>query len=109
MTTPGSNSGIYFHTRYQESGWPKYGYECQVNVSHGDPKKSSGLYGVDDVADPGVSDDQWYTQEIIVTGRRVQLILNGKTLVDYTEPRTSGILQGLRASVGRGDICSAGA
>src|SRR5690606_21728702 len=21
-TTPGSNSGIYFHTAYQESGWP---------------------------------------------------------------------------------------
>lgn len=86
MTTKGSNSGIYFHTRYQEQGWPKYGYECQVNITHGDPKKSSGLYGVDDVADPGVKDDEWYTQEIIVTGRRIQLILNGKTLVDYTEP-----------------------
>src|SRR5262245_18282717 len=23
MTTPGSNSGIYFHTEYQESSWPK--------------------------------------------------------------------------------------
>src|SRR5437867_2622806 len=22
-TTPGSNSGIYFHTVYQDSGWPK--------------------------------------------------------------------------------------
>lgn len=86
MTTPGSNSGIYFHTRYQEEGWPRYGYECQVNITHGDPKKTSGLYGVDDVADPGVKDDQWYTQEIIVTGRRIQLILNGKTMVDYTEP-----------------------
>src|SRR5689334_8528596 len=27
MTTPGSNSGIYFHTAYQESGWPAKGYE----------------------------------------------------------------------------------
>jgi hypothetical protein len=86
MTTKGSNSGIYFHTRFQEKGWPKFGYECQVNVTHGDPKKTSGLYGVDDVADPGVKDDEWYTQEIIVTGRRVQLILNGKTMVDYMEP-----------------------
>jgi Domain of Unknown Function (DUF1080) len=85
-TTKGSNSGIYFHTKFQESGWPKYGYECQVNVTQSDPKKSSGLYGVQDVADPGVKDDEWYTQEIIVTGRRVQLILNGKTMVDYTEP-----------------------
>ena len=22
FTTPGSNSGIYFHTEYQETGWP---------------------------------------------------------------------------------------
>ncbi len=48
-TTKGSNSGIYFHTKFQESGWPKYGYECQVNVSQGDPKKTSGIYAVKDV------------------------------------------------------------
>jgi len=23
MTTPGSNSGIYFHTEYQQDGWPE--------------------------------------------------------------------------------------
>jgi hypothetical protein len=27
MTTPGSNSGLYFHTAYQESSWPTKGYE----------------------------------------------------------------------------------
>lgn len=86
MTTKGSNAGIYFHTKYQAEGWPKYGYECQVNVSHQDPKKTSSLYGVENIADPGVKDDEWYTQEIIVQGKRVQLIVNGKTLVDYTEP-----------------------
>lgn len=86
MTTPGSNAGIYFHTKYQEEGWPKYGYECQVNVSHTDPKKTSSLYGVDDVSDPGVKDNEWYTQEIIVKGRHIVLKVNGKTLVDYTEP-----------------------
>lgn len=85
-TTKNSNSGIYFHTKFLEKGWPKFGYECQVNVTHSDPKKSSGLYAVKDVADPGVKDDEWYTQEIIVTGKRVQLMINGKTMVDYTEP-----------------------
>lgn len=87
MTTPGSNSGIYFHTRFQESGWPRYGYECQVNISHGDPKKTSGLYGVKDVANPPVEDNEWYTQEMIVKGRRILLKVNGETLVDYTEPK----------------------
>ncbi len=85
-TTKGSNSGIYFHTKYQESGWPKFGFECQVNVSHSDVKKSSGLYAVKDVADPGIKDDEWYTQEIIVNGPHVELKINGKTMVDYTEP-----------------------
>src|SRR5688500_14490417 len=36
MTTPGSNSGIYFHTQYQESSWPTKGYEVQVNNSQSD-------------------------------------------------------------------------
>ncbi len=86
MTTPGSNAGLYFHTQYQASGWPKAGYECQVNVSHTDPKKTSSLYGVENVADPGVKDNQWYTQEIIVEGKHIVLKADGKTLVDYTEP-----------------------
>jgi hypothetical protein len=85
-TTPGSNSGIYFHTRYQASGWPKYGHECQVNVTHGDPKRTSSLYNVENIAKPPVKDNEWYRQEIIVEGRRVRLILNGETMVDLTEP-----------------------
>lgn len=85
-TTKGSNSGIYFHTKFQEEGWPKYGYECQVNVSHTDKKKSSGLYAVKDVFDPPAKDGEWYTQEIIVQGDNVKLKIDGKTLVDYTEP-----------------------
>jgi Domain of Unknown Function (DUF1080) len=86
MTTPGSNSGIYFHTQYQAEGWPKYGYECQVNLTHKDPKKTSSLYGVVNIDDPGLKDNEWYTQEIIVQGRHVELKVNGKTLVDFTEP-----------------------
>ena len=90
-TTPGSNGGIYFHTKYQKSGWPKYGYECQVNVSQSDPKKSGGLYSTDDVGadelkENGIKDDEWYTQEIIVQGRHIVLKINGKTMTDYTEP-----------------------
>lgn len=93
-TTKGSNAGIYFHTKYQDSGWPKYGYECQVNVSHSDPKKSSGLYAVKDVSDPGIKDDEWYTQEIIVNGRHIELKINGKTMVDYTEPENKTAFSG---------------
>ena len=86
MTTPGSNSGIYFHTKYQESGWPKFGYEAQVNNSHGDPKRTASLYGVVDVLQASAKDNQWYRQEITVTGRQVIIKVDKKVLVDYTEP-----------------------
>src|SRR4051812_8246801 len=36
MTYPGANSGVYFHTEWQEKGWPEKGYEVQVNNSHAD-------------------------------------------------------------------------
>ncbi len=86
MTTPGSNAGIYFHTAYQATGWPAKGFECQVNVTHADPKKTSSLYGVVNVDDPGLKDNEWYTQEIIVKDKHILLKVNGRTLVDYTEP-----------------------
>ena len=86
MTTPGSNAGIYFHTKYQEEGWPKYGYESQVNVSHKDPKKTGSLYGVVDVSDPPCKDNEYWTQHIIVQGKHITIKINDKTVVDYTEP-----------------------
>jgi hypothetical protein len=86
MTTPGSNSGIYFHTKYQESGWPKFGHEAQVNVTHGDPKKSGSLYGIQNVDDPKLKDNEWHTEHVIVKGRQVIIKLNDRVVVDHTEP-----------------------
>ena len=86
MTTAGSNSGIYIHTAYQDVGWPEKGYECQVNVSHSDDIKGGSLYGVANVMEKHARDDEWYTQEIIVRGKRVITKINGKVLVDYVEP-----------------------
>jgi len=86
MTQPGANSGIYFHTAYQASGWPKVGYECQVNQSHGDPKKTGGLYNVVDVFKAPANDKEWYTQHIIVKGKHIVVKINDKVIVDYTEP-----------------------
>lgn len=85
MTTPGSNSGIYFHTEYQPTGWPKKGYESQVNITHKDKQKSGGLYDAAKVSDPPATDNQWYTQHIIVKGKNVIVKINGQVVVDYTE------------------------
>lgn len=86
MTTPGSNSGMYFHTEYQEEGWPSKGYEVQVNNSHTDWRRTGSLYGIDDVREVSVKDNEWFTQHIIVQGKHVIVKVNGETVVDYTEP-----------------------
>jgi len=86
MTKPGSNSGIYFHTQYQEGGWPKYGYEVQVNNSQEDWKRTGSLYNIVNVRETYVSDDEWYTEYIKVEGKRVIVKINDIVVVDYTEP-----------------------
>jgi hypothetical protein len=86
MTTPGSNSGIYFHTQYQEDGWPTRGYEAQVNQTHGDPKKTGGLYNVQDNYQVPAKDNEWFTYEISVDGKHIVVKIDGKTVSDYTEP-----------------------
>lgn len=86
MTTPGSNSGIYFHTQYQEGGWPSKGYEVQVNNSHTDWRRTGSLYGVQDVKEVFVDDNVWYTEHIIVQGKHITIKINDKTVVDYVEP-----------------------
>ncbi len=86
MTTPGSNSGMYVHTRYQDEGWPGQGYEVQVNNSHTDWRRTGSLYGIDDVKEQVVPDNEWYTEHIIVDDKHVTVKINDKTVVDYTEP-----------------------
>ena len=86
MTYPHANSGIYFHTQYQEEGFPKFGVECQVNNSHSDWRRTGGLYGVSDLRETPVKDNVWYTQEIVVQGLHVTVKLNDKTVLEYAFP-----------------------
>jgi len=86
MTEPGSNGGIYFHTQFQESGWPKQGFECQVNVSQGDWIKTGSLYGLVNMAMTPAQDNKWWTQHITVKGSKVTVKIDGKTVLEYSEP-----------------------
>ncbi len=86
MTTPGSNSGVFFHTAFQEEGWPARGYEAQVNNSHGDPRLTGSLYGIEDVLEKKVRDNQWFVERVTVRDRRIIIQVNRETVVDYTEP-----------------------
>ena len=86
MTETNSNGGIYFHTKYQPAGWPKFGFESQVNTTHPDHQKTGGLYDVAKVFPAPSQDNQWWTQHIIVKGGRITVKVDGRTVVDYTEP-----------------------
>ena len=103
-TTPGSNSGFYFHNKFQPTGWPDAGFECQVNSTHTDPKKTGSLYGVINILalQPGQKepeggkhikvdaapskDGEWFDYNIKVEGKHITLMVNGKTTVEFTEP-----------------------
>ncbi len=83
---PASNSGIYFHTEYQDSGWPAKGYEAQVNNSGSDPRKTGSLYAIEDVEKAPAEDGEWFTMYIKVQGDHITIKVDGKTTVEYTEP-----------------------
>lgn len=101
-TTPGSNSGIYIHTQYQDTGWPAAGYECQVNATHTDPKKTGGLYAVADVMNQAPhKDDEWFDYSIKVEGRRIIVSINGKVTTDWTEPADWDPAKTLKGMPGR--------
>ncbi len=84
-TMPKANSGIFFHTVFQETGWPNKGYEVQVNQSHSDWRKTGSLYSFNDVKEVFVKDGEWYTEHIIVKGDHVTVKINGKTVMEYVE------------------------
>ena len=89
MTKPNSNGGIFFHTEYQNEGWPAKGFEAQVNNTYADdPRKTGSLYGIVDVLEAPAKDDLWFTEHVIVKGKRVIIKVDGKTLVDWTEPES---------------------
>ena len=86
MTEPGSNGGIYFHTAFQDSNWPKAGFECQVNVSHTDYKKTGSIYDIANLGVTPAQDNKWWTQHITVKGNTVQVRIDGKLVLEYKEP-----------------------
>lgn len=115
-TFPNANGGVYFHTEYQDEGWPNKGFEAQVNSTHKDPKKTGSLYGVKNIivlkegqeppkggdhekreAAPS-TDGEWFDYHIIVKGKQITIKVNGETTVDYTEPEGG---PGIKNSPGR--------
>ena len=91
-STQNANSGVFFHTIFQEKGFPSKGFEAQI---HNTPKESAGyrenkltgsLYGIRNVYKPIAKDDEWNKMRIIVQGKQVKIFINEINTVDYVEP-----------------------
>lgn len=107
MARANSNGGVYVLTEYQETGFPKKGFEIQVNNTYvKDPVKSGSLYHVQDVTEAPAKDDEWFTEHIIVRDNTITVRVNDKQLVDWTQPADwTGGREGLgRAISGPGTI-----
>ncbi|MGV8092633.1 MAG: family 16 glycoside hydrolase [Mangrovibacterium sp.] len=92
MTRPGSNSGIFIHSKEQEKGWPLKGYEIQVNNSYqgtGDfteLKKTGSLYGIRNVYYPTAKDNEWFELHAKVVENHIEIWVNEQKVVDYIQP-----------------------
>lgn len=86
MTHQGTNSGIYIHTAFQQGGWPAKGYEIQINNTHTDWRRTGSVYGIDDIKEVYVKDNEWFNMDITVQDKRIIVKLNDRVVKDYTEP-----------------------
>ncbi len=91
-TGPSSNSGIFFHTEYQQSGWPAKGYEVQINNTYAgigeyrELKRTGSLYGVRNIYQSCVENGQWFRVKLCVAGNRIRIWVNDLPTVDYLQP-----------------------
>ena len=87
MINDHGNSGQYFRTEFGKS-FPK-GYEAQINSTHGDPVRTGSLYNFVKILDQLHKPDEWFTQEVQAVGNHIIIKVNGKTTVDYVDPKNT--------------------
>jgi hypothetical protein len=93
-TTPNSNSGIHFHTEFQDEGWLDAGYEMQVMNSsveqeagkYVERKLTGSIYGIRNLAKSPANDNEWFTVRLEVMGKTIRTYINDELIADYTEP-----------------------
>ena len=105
MTRPNSNGGVYVATEFQEKGFPRKGFEIQVNNTYKDPVKSGSLYHVSDIFEAPAKDNEWFTEHIIVQGDTITVKVNDKQVVQWTQPADwNGGREGPGRTLGEGTI-----
>ena len=98
LTEPGSNSGIFVHTKLQPEGWPAAGYELQVINSNPPAERMNGyvelkmtgsIYAVRNTWTSPAKDNEWFNYRIRVVGKTIQTFINDKLICEYAEPENA--------------------
>jgi hypothetical protein len=75
-TAPNSNGGVYFHTQFQETGFPKRVSRCR-STTRIRTRSSPAVCIVKDIGADDIKgitkDDEWFTEHIIVQGNTVTI------------------------------------
>lgn len=94
MTSPGANSGVYVHTKWQGPGWPAAGYELQVINSNPPADKMNGyvehkmtgsIYAVRNTWVAPAKDNEWFHYRIRIVGKTIQTFIDDKLVAEYAE------------------------
>jgi hypothetical protein len=86
---PNSNGGIFVHTDMSTRDAALHlarGYEVQLNSEEKEKRKTGSLYAVVDLEKSPVDETKWFTIRVVVKDKRVTISIDGKQVVDYTEP-----------------------
>ncbi len=85
-----ANSGVYIHSAIDSGKGPKNhlskGYEIQLNNTPKEKKKTGSLYAVVDLDKSPVDETKWFAVRIVVKEKRITVEIDGKEVIDYTEP-----------------------
>jgi 3-keto-disaccharide hydrolase len=93
LVRAGGNGGIYVLTEFEEVGgnerasgrFPSKGFEVQAYNGTAGPRTGS-LYHVVDLDEPLVKDGEWFTETIVVQNDTIVVKVNGKQVVNWTQP-----------------------
>lgn len=87
-TRPKGNSGIDFHTEFQDKGFPGRGFEFQINNTGSDKAfRTGGIYPARPFGRIVAKDDEWFECHLLVRGDKVVLKVDGETTLETTLPR----------------------
>jgi hypothetical protein len=84
-TTTGGKGAIWFHTDKDLSK----GHRVALNNDRDDPvwwRMSGSLVSVRNLTKSFVKENDWFTMDITVDGKAIQVFINGNPVVEYIEP-----------------------